>query len=403
MILKFYNTTRSSGNVSGAYVDDAGNTYANISNNNGSSDGGFIVQKIAPNNTVTWSHTFPNAYGGSIGLTADSSSNIYTGGFYGDAVGDYYTTLTKFDPSGTKLWQRRHGGSQTYGDSGLVNQSGYMSTVSVNWYDAHYFLTDASGNTVFSKVRTAGAVMGQGMPGIGPNRAIFGYNKYFWVYTLSGTFLFGKDCSSVGLRMRATADSQDSVYSLTYSDNNSTVYLTKWDSVGNKVWDRQITSSGGYLSSGLNLKCDANNNVYVPIWRQVTGGNTGTARMSLVSFDKDGNTRYQRAVDVSGSEDIATAIEINNSSGRGILSGYVVNGRHGAVVTFDLATGNTNSTATIDGYSVSFIADNLSITTPASLSYASSGDPGSSSSLSPIDRGSSGGNTQYTVTRATFA
>jgi hypothetical protein len=402
-VVRFVNS-RANGGLGGAYVDSSGNSYVTVSNSNGGSDGGQIIQKVAPNNSVLWSYTYPNAYGGEVGLHADSSGNIYTGGFHGYSPGDYYLLVIKYSPDGTRQWQRIFGGSVTYPDWTDTNATGHTSMSGGAFTGGRFVLLDSSGNTVFTRSGNLGGESGEGgyIAGIGPNRVFFGHRKRFNVFNLSGTFQFGK---AIGTNVpRGTFDSSNNLYLWHCTQGNNVMYVTKFDSSGTQLWDRQITASSGVIWNSSHGVCDSSGNLYFPIgWEQTSGTNT-TQKMAFVSFDPNGNLRYQRAVDVNGARDGANQLNINTATGIGTIAGYMNGNNSGGFATFDLLTGSpVPKTAVAGGVTVSFYNPSFSITTPSTLSYSTVGDIGGSTSVSTPDRGSSGGNSQYTISRGTFA
>ena len=403
-VMKLVNS-RAYGGVGGAYVDSDGYTYINASNNNGSGDGGQITQKIAPDNSVSWSYTFSNAYGGETALHADSSGNIYTGGFHGVSPGDYYLLAVKYTSSGTQSWQRWFGGGVTYPDGFAVNGGGYGAMSGGSFTSGRFVLLDAAGNTVFTRSGNLGNETGEGgyTCGIGPSRVFFGHRRRFNIFDLSGNFKFGRSVSNFrdGGAVRAVFDSQNNAY--VWSTNDSTIaYLTKFDSSGTQLWDRQITAPSGNVWANGHGDIDSSDNIYIPFGWTVTAGDGNTQKMAWMSFDSSGNVRYMRSVDVSGARDVATGVNINSVAGRGIVSGYF-DGNNGAVISFDTTTGNAvPASATVGGSAASFANLGWTVTTPSTLSYITIADIGGSTSVSSASRGSSGGSGQYSISRANF-
>jgi hypothetical protein len=402
-VVRFDNSRTYSG-LGGAFVDADGYSYISASNSNGGSDGGQIAQKVAPDNSVVWSYTYPNSYGGEMGLHADSSGNVYTGGFHGNAPGDYYLLVTKYTPSGNRDWQRWYGGSVTYPDWYALNRNGQGSMSGGAFTSGRFVSLDASGNTVFTRSGNLGAESGEGgyTAGMGPSCVFFGHRRRFNFFTTTGTFMFGRTASNfVGSgSIRGMGDSAGNVYTWVAADNANTMYITKFDSAGNQLWDRQLTTPAGIVWTSGQGDTDNDNNIYIPIGYRP--GDSTTEKIVWVSLTSSGSLRYQRAVDVASVRDSATSININTSTKRGFVSAYA-NGNKGAFVSFDILTGNAvPKTAVAGGLTFSMAASDLTISTPSTLSYSSIGDIGGSTSVSTPSRGSSGGNTQYTITRGTF-
>jgi hypothetical protein len=181
------------------------------------------------------------------------------------------------------------------------------------------------------------------------------------------------------------------------------MYVTKFDPSGTKLWDRQITAPSGIIYNSSHGVTDSESNLYFPIGWEQTSGTSTTQKWAFVSFDSSGNLRYQRAVDVSGARDAPGQININSATNTGTIAGYMNGNNSGGFATFNLTTGNTvPTTAVAGGVTVSFYNPGFSITTPASLSYGDVGDIGGSTSVDTPNRGSSGGTTQYSISRGTF-
>lgn len=400
-VVRFVNNG-TNGGLGGAYVDAEGNSYVAVSNGSGYY-GGQITQKVSPTNSVLWSWTYPNSYGGEVGLHADSSGNIYTGGFHGNAPGDYYLLVVKYDPSGNRLWQRWFGGSVTYPDWTDTNGTGHTALSGGAFTGGRFVLLDTNGNTVFTRSGNLGAEGGEGgyIAGIGPNRVFFGHRKRFNVFNLSGTFQFGKAVSTNV--PRGTFDSDNNLYLWHATHGDNIMYVTKFGPTGTKLWDRQITAPSGIIWNSSHGVCDPSGNLYFPIGWEESAGNNTTQKFVFVSFDPSGNLRYQRAVDVAGARDATGQLNINVATNTGTIAGYMNGNTSGGFATFNLTTGSAVPTSAVaGGVTVNYYNPNFSITTPSSLSYSDVGDVGGSTSVSTPDRGSSGGNGQYTISRGTF-
>lgn len=401
-IITYYNNSRIRGSIVSGFTDSAGDSYINIEHNDNASNGGFVNQKISSTNSVIWSKYFPNAYGGSQGLDCDADGNVYVGGFYGDSIGNYFTMFTKYNASGTVLWQRFRGGGQTYPDRMTINKTGHSAMASTtDGGTCHVFLIDPSGNTIISRV-IGGGVYGQSRAGIGPTGVLLGYTNRLCVYSLTGAFLFGKQAGfTYGLR--GVGDNENNFYTWAFADYNASniLYVTKWDSSGAAQWHRSVSAPTGsiHLDSSQGT-CDSNNNIYIPINRK-TDSSDGSANFCFISFDKNGNVRYQRAMS-SGAQDTSFGITVNNATNTGFVGGVFNGVRSGAVVSFDLTTGSSPGSATVGGVAVTFTADNLIIASISSPAYSNIGDFGAGTSLSTIARGGDGGSNFYTINRATF-
>lgn len=401
--IRVVNNGRAYSGLGGAFIDAEGSTYFTASNANGGIDGGQITQKLSSSNSVLWSYTYPNAYGGEVGLRTDSSGNIYTGGFHGQGGGDYYLLIVKYSPSGTRLWQRWFGGSVTYPDWSDTNSTGHTAMSGGAFTSGRFVLLDTNGNTVFTRGGNLGGESGEGgyIAGIGTNRVFFGHRRRFNVFNLTGEFQFGKSVSTAV--PRGVFDPSNNLYLWHSNQSDSSMYVTKFNSSGTKQWDRQITAPSGVVLNNSQGSVDSNGNLYIPISWYETSGTDSTLKMVWISFDTSGTLRYQRAADVSGQRDSTGQLNINEATGRGFIAGFM-NGNQGGFVSFDLATGNSvTKSASPGGVTVSYYSPGFTISTPSSLSYSDVGDIGGSAGVGTPNRGSSGGDSQYTISTATFA
>jgi hypothetical protein len=396
--------SRTYGGLGGGYVDSSGNSYISVSNSNGGSDGGQIVQKLSPTNSVLWSYTYPNAYGGEKPLHADTSGNLYVGGFHGNSPGDYYLVVNKYTPSGTNSWQRSFGGGVTYPDGYAINKNGYGAMSGGAFTSGRFVLLDPSGNTVFTRSGNLGNGSGEGgyNAGMGPNRVFFGHLLRFNIFDLSGNFIFGGSASGFlgGGIIRGLADASNNVY-VWSTDGSPNVYITKFSPTGVPAWSRIITAPSGQTGLNGHGDTDADGNIYIPLGWASTYNDGNSQKIVWVSFDPSGNLRYGRSVDVANARDSANSINIDSAAGRGYVGGYL-NGNQGALISFDTATGNAvTSSANAGGVTATMSAFGWSMSSP-SLTYGYVGDIGGSTSVSSTGFGSSGGSGQYTFSTGTF-
>jgi hypothetical protein len=137
---------------------------------------------------------------------------------------------------------------------------------------------------------------------------------------------------------------------------NADLFVVKFDGSGEKLWTRQMGSTGEDRTCGVAV--DANGNAYVTGW---TSGDidpadgyahTGNKSMFLVAFDRDGQKRWtwQRGPAGTYDEDMARAVAVDGS-GNVYLTGtkYPV----GSVVVRFTAGGTELGTWQLGGYSSS--------------------------------------------------
>ena len=256
----------------------------------------------------------------SYGVAIDSNNNVYiTGLTQGNLdgntnAGSYDAFLTKYDSDGDKKWTKMLGSDQS---------------------DYSYGVAIDSNNNVYITGYTSGNLDGNTNAG--------SYDAFLTKYDSDGdkkwTKMLGSDQSEYS---RGVAiDSNNNVYITGYTDGNLDgntnagsydVFLTKYDSDGDKKWTQQLGTSDKDYSNGVAI--DSNNNVYI------TGGtegnldgntNAGFFDAFLTKYDSDGDKKWTKMLGSDKSEySRGVAIDSNNNV-------YITGFTHG-----DL-DGNTNA------------------------------------------------------------
>jgi len=256
----------------------------------------------------------------SYGVAIDSNNNVYiTGLTQGNLdgntnAGSYDAFLTKYDSDGDKKWTKMLGSDQS---------------------DYSYGVAIDSNNNVYITGYTAGNL--DGNTNVGEKDAFL--TKYDSDGDKKWTKMLGSDQSEYS---RGVAiDSNNNVYITGYTDGNLDgntnagsydVFLTKYDSDGDKKWTQQLGTSDKDYSNGVAI--DSNNNVYI------TGGtegnldgntNAGFFDAFLTKYDSDGDKKWTKMLGSDKSEySRGVAIDSNNNV-------YITGFTHG-----DL-DGNTNA------------------------------------------------------------
>ena len=239
----------------------------------------------------------------SYGVAIDSNNNVYiTGLTQGNLdgntnAGSYDAFLTKYDSDGDKKWTKMLGSDQS---------------------DYSYGVAIDSNNNVYITGYTSGNLDGNTNAG--------SYDAFLTKYDSDGdkkwTKMLGSDQSEYS---RGVAiDSNNNVYITGYTDGNLDgntnagsydVFLTKYDSDGDKKWTQQLGTSDKDYSNGVAI--DSNNNVYI------TGGtegnldgntNAGFFDAFLTKYDSDGDKKWTKMLGSDKSEySRGVAIDSNNN------------------------------------------------------------------------------------------
>ena len=256
-------TSDSSGNV---YV--TGSTTGALDGNSNSGFYDIFLTKYSPSGERLWTQqwgTSSDDYG--YGITSDSSGNLYVTGYTSGALdgnsnsGSYDIFVTKYSPLGEKLWTKQWGTSSS--------DRGYGIT------------SDGSGN-LYVTGRTGGALDGNSHSGSA--------DIFLTKYSPSGEKLWTQQwgTSNTDYGRGITSDSSGNLYvtgvtrgALDGNSNSgeSDIFVTKYSSAGEKLWTQQWGTSG--WDSGNSITSDNSGNLYV------TGYTGGTLDGNIHSGNND--------------------------------------------------------------------------------------------------------------------
>jgi hypothetical protein len=229
---------------------------------------------------------------GGKGVVVDSSNNIYVsgwtwGGLDGNtSSGEYDAFLVKYDSSGTKQWTKQFG----------TSESDFARAVAVD-----------SENNIYITGYTKGGLDGNSNSG---NEDIF-----LVKYNSSGTKQWTRQrgTSLVEIGYGIAADSENNIFVIGHTfgglDGNTNlgyrdVFLIKYNSVGNKLWTKQLGTANGDFGEGV--VADSLNNIYISGW---TGGsfsgytNEGSSQdIFLVKYNSNGVKLWTKQFGTSESD-----------------------------------------------------------------------------------------------------
>jgi FG-GAP-like repeat/Beta-propeller repeat len=321
------------GNFSGTVDFDPGTGVYNLTSG-GNAD--IFISKFDSSGNFVWAKSFGDGTAiGINGLVVDSSSNIYTTGFFTDtadfdpgtgvhnltSAGRSDVFISKLDSSGNFVWAKRLGGENddnvaelavdsignVYATGNFAGTVDFDPGIGVNnlttigrFADLFISKLDRNGNFVWAK--SLGGSAGIGSPGL----AVDGSGN---VYT-SGYFQETVDF-----------DPGTGVHNLISNGATSSLFISKLDRNGNFVWAKSLSGTGDIGANGLGL--DSSGNIYV------TGGFVGTIYFapgagvySLASaggidifiskLDSSGNFIWTKNMGGTG-DDSASRLAVDNS------------------------------------------------------------------------------------------
>jgi|GEM_PF-785217 len=326
-----------------------------------------IMQNMA-NAGIVWNKTFGESNLDQFtSVTKVADGGIVVAGIAAYTVSTSYTTdawLVKTDATGSKLWEKKYGGTNgdavsavvTTTDGGFIlagfatsNDGDLTGTNPING-DAWIIKTDGSGNKTWSKifgganfeyaagiVQTAdGGYVFCATTKSNDGNITFNYGgDDVWIVKINpaGTLVWQKtfggsnDDNATGIVVDANGNI---IVSATTKSNDGDVagflggssdgWVIKLDGNGNKLWAKTI---GGVFADEANALCiaqDGNYAVAGNTFSYVTGWRYN-GDMMMIKLDKNGNQLIERAI---GSFELDKAYGITSTTDGGfVLTGYV--------------------------------------------------------------------------------
>jgi len=336
-----------------------------------------IIVTVAGGGVKLWTKQLGTAsYDYGNGVATDGSGNIYvtgytSGGLDGNTnVGGRDIFLTKYDTNGNKLWTKQLGtASYDYGNGVATDGSGniYVTGYTYGGLDGNtnvggcdIFLTkyDTNGNKLWTKqlgtanddygngVATDGSgniyVTGYTYGGLDGNTNAGGFDIFLTKYDTSGNKLWTKQLGTANddYGYGVATDGSGNIYVTGYTDGSldgntnaggDDIFLTKYDTNGNKLWTRQLGTAND--DAGCGVATYGSGNIYVTgyTYGSLDGNtNAGSFDIFLTKYDTNGNKLWTRQLGTASYDDgwgVAT-----DGSGNVYVTGY----------TYGSLDGNTN-------------------------------------------------------------
>ena len=295
-------------NSNNVYI--TGHTYGGLDSNNNLGSADVILVKYDSNNKKIWTKQIgtPKEEKAN-GVTIDSSNNIYISGYTkGKFDNDTYSSrpdifLSKFNSGGTNQWIKSFGTPfDDYSNGIAVDSSG-------NIYISGYTKGDFDNDSITAN----------------PDIILLKYNS-------SGTKLWHKQIgTSFDDRGNGIAiDSSNNIYITGYSnghyDNhtntgNSDIFISKYNSTGNKLWSKLFGSNLDDVGNELAL--DSLSNIYITGYSKGNldnKTNSGNSDIFISKYNSDGSNQKTELLGTS-SDDKAYSVQLD-SNNQIYITGY---------------------------------------------------------------------------------
>ncbi|MHA2276641.1 MAG: SBBP repeat-containing protein, partial [Candidatus Kariarchaeaceae archaeon] len=338
--------------VDGIALDSSGNIYitGTIDIYGGEGDDNIFLLKYDSAGNLLWYKTWGQSdYDYCSGIAIDSSGNAFITGKtynYGKAYSDIF--ILKYDSSGKRLWKRTWGGSDdewapeiALDASGNAFISGSTESYGTGNPDAFILKLDSSGNKLWAKTWGASERdlgMGIALDDLG-NPVIMGqtlsygsgYDDVFLLkYNSSGNLLWNNTWGGVdpeyvnGMVLDVSGNTCITGQTWSYGAGPADVFLLKYDSAGNLLWDKTWGGSSG--ESGREIAVDASGNMYIT--GETPSYGAGHEDAFLLKYDSSGNLLWAKTwggsendygrgivLDASGNTFIAGSIGVYSGTG----------------------------------------------------------------------------------------
>jgi uncharacterized delta-60 repeat protein len=281
---------------------------------NGTPNNDIIIIKYSNSGNQIWNITWDggaNEFGYDIAL--DSQKNIYIAGGNGTTFPNYDSLLLKFDSTGTLVWNRTYdGGSYDSSWALYIDSNDQIFLISESIlasYDTVLFKYNTSGDLQWSSVISGvgyqtcrdialdsnGNIYLAGLNGSSPS-----YNYLVVKLDNAGNHVWNRTWGGVGndQGFAVGVDSFDNVYitgfSNSYGSTTKDITLIKYDTNGNKLWNR--TWGSIFSDEGRSIGFDSTGYVYV-------GGYELFANISILKYNSEGTLVWNKTWNKSSSHE----------------------------------------------------------------------------------------------------
>jgi hypothetical protein len=412
----FAYSTQTGFTIRGTGSDSAGALYpAGLTTSSGSGSSDAYIMRTTAQGASVWQKILGGSSGDSFStVLVAPSGNIYAvGGTTSQGAGSSDVLITKYDNTGTIVWQRAYGTSTeqtltsavldssesiyctisafnplytlkvnssgvfqwfyTFGNPGSGSSYGFLNSTTVdssgNFYAAGFWVPPGTGGVgygVFIKQATGGGVS--------------------FAKSISAAYPNSVNCGGIGL------DTSGNIFTAGYQSvasgtNNLTIW--KFNSSGTNQWNRYVNTTrnlnGGYCA------VDSSGNVYAAGYMETSGG-SGYYLTYIIKLDTSGNTLWQRSISTGSNK--GTELNSMSVSATGELVVTGTSTSNGTWVTKLPLDGSGTGTYGAFTYAV----ESLSVTTYGSFTYGNSAIPSSTSTPTTTTTTLTPGTVNYTYT-----
>jgi len=363
--------------VSGIVLDSSGNIFitGTIGIYGGEGDDNVFLLKYDSAGNLLWDKTWGQSdYDYSYGIAIDSTGNAFiTGKTYnfGETYSDVF--ILKYDSSGNLLWKRTWGGSDdewapkiALDASGNAIISGSTESYGAGYSDVFILKLDSSGNNLWDKTWGGserdlgfGVVLdNSGNAFVTGGTLSFGTGAddlFLLKYNSTGTLLWNKTWGGArneyvrGIVLDVSGNITLTGETFSYGAGPSDVFVLKYDSSGNLLWDKTWGGSSG--ESGREISVDALGNAYIT--GETSSYGAGFCDAFILKYDSFGNLLWDKTW--GGSANDYGRGMILDSSGNTFITGSIgVYGGEGSSEVFLLkydSSGNLLWDKTWGGFS----------------------------------------------------
>jgi hypothetical protein len=312
--------------LSNIYI--AGLTYGSLDGNTLTGNTDLFVTQFNSSGVKQWTKQLgvTGVNTGALGITADSSNNIYmtgytSGGLDGNSLsGTRDLFVIKYNSSGTKQWTKQ---------LGVSGQATIAYGISID-----------SSNNLFVAGYTNGGLDGNSLTGV--------YDLFVTKYNSSGTKQWTKQLGVAGASTFAfgiAIDSTNNFYLTGYTtggldgntlSGNEDLFVIKYNSSGTKQWTKLlgvgVTTS---YAEGHSIATDSASNVYITGYTNGgLDGNTltGVQDSFVTKYNSSGIKQWSKQFGVSSKYTIGTGL-LTDSTSNIYISGYTSGGLDGNTLT----------------------------------------------------------------------
>ncbi|HBH18955.1 MAG TPA: hypothetical protein DDX14_08500, partial [Cyanobacteria bacterium UBA9579] len=220
------------------------------------------------------------------GMAMDPDGNMYLSGYGNNwALSNYDALITKISPSGTILWMKRVGHSNT-----TLDELGKKITVDHTGDIYVVGSTDTAGvdDMFVIKMNTNGNVI--------------------WQRKIASTY----NNDDIGYDVAVDNDKNVYIAGMTHNGSYSNLAILKLNSGGNVEWGKAIGVAGQYADA-LGITVDTNGDIYA-IGRYYTNA-TNNMDIALIKLNSSGTLLMQKVINSgSNSYDLGTDVKVKNNN-----------------------------------------------------------------------------------------